>query len=64
MWDYILREEIETPKEILEFLKDIKCVCIKHNMCISHEDGHGSFLIERYNERCINWLNDAGKDYK
>lgn len=50
---------IEKPIEIINFINDIKQVCLKHNLSISHEDGHGSFIIESYNEDNIDWLNTA-----
>ena len=42
-----------------EFLSDIKKVCQKHNRSISHEDGHGAFIIEEYDEFNVNWLEEA-----
>lgn len=42
-----------------EFLSDIKKVCQKHNRSISHEDGHGAFIIEEYDELNVNWLEEA-----
>lgn len=41
------------------FIKDITNVCLKHKMTISHEDGHGSFIIEDYNYKRIEWLKGA-----
>lgn len=49
----------EEIKKEEEFLEDIKRVCQKHNRSISHEDGHGAFIIEEYNEFNINWLEEA-----
>lgn len=43
----ITEEEIKKEEE---FLEDIKRVCQKYNRSISHEDGHGNFIIEEYNE--------------
>lgn len=42
-----------------EFISDIKKVCQKHNRSISHEDGHGAFIIEEYDEFNIDWLAEA-----
>jgi hypothetical protein len=42
--------------EIDKFLEEIKTVCEKHGMSISHEDGHGGFEIEDYDEYNIEWL--------
>lgn len=46
-----------------EFLKDIKKVCEKHGLTMLHEDGHGSFIIEDYNDFNIRWLNNAEIDF-
>lgn len=58
-WHTSKSEHIETPKEMIEFLKEIESVCKKYNMSISHEDGHGAFEIEEYNERNMRWLCNA-----
>ncbi|MED4883091.1 hypothetical protein [Bacillus smithii] len=50
---------IKTPKEIIDFLKDIEKVYKKHGLSISHEDGHGSFIIEDYDEFNLRWLANA-----
>jgi hypothetical protein len=55
-------EEIKvnkTQQEIIDFIKDIEEVCKKLNLSISHEDGHGSFIIEEYKESNIKWLSQA-----
>jgi hypothetical protein len=49
----------KTPKEIMDFINDIEEVCKKHSLSISHEDGHGSFIIEEYKESNIKWLSQA-----
>lgn len=46
-------------KKVEEFLQEIEEVCRKHNMSISHEDGHGAFIIERFDEFNIKWLKEA-----
>lgn len=54
-----------TPKKYVElsnvdaFIKEIEEVCRKHDMSISHEDGHGAFIIELYDEYNIEWLKSA-----
>lgn len=75
-YDNSISERCEMPEDmknflediellcIKKFLEDIKQVCIKHNLSISHEDCHGAFLIERYDERNIEWLFNADKNYK
>lgn len=34
------------PKRVKDFLDEIEEVCSKYNFDISHEDGHGAFIIE------------------
>lgn len=58
-WSIIESEEIETPKEVINFLNEIDNICKKYNFSISHEDGHGAFIIERYDNFNINWLKDC-----
>ena len=56
--------EVDIPKEMEDFLNDIKMICKKYNLSISHEDYHGAFLIEEYNKDNIDWLFNACKYYK
>jgi len=62
-WDIEKSKHIETPKKMVNFLNDIKEVCNKHKLSISHEDGHGSFIIEDICSSNIDWLFDAQKGY-
>jgi hypothetical protein len=48
----------DTPK-IDSFISEIEIVCIRHGFSISHEDGHGSFIIEKYDEDNIKRLESA-----
>lgn len=41
------------------FLREIEQVCRKHNLSISHEDCHGAFLIEPFDEGTMVWLRVA-----
>lgn len=45
VWSKDPPREVESP-EINAFLDEIAEVCRRHRMTISHEDGHGSFIIE------------------
>lgn len=56
--------EVDMPKRMRDFLEEIKSVCKKHNLSISHEDGHGAFIVDDYDEFNINWLFNALKAYK
>ena len=67
IWDYDANGgyiEIDMPDRMKDFLDEIHSVCMKHGLSISHEDGHGAFIIEDYNERNIDWLFNASKCYK
>lgn len=58
-WDIIKSCDIKTPKNIIKFLNEIECICKKYNLSISHEDSHGAFIIEKYDEYNIKWLRDC-----
>lgn len=63
VWDCQAGEHIERPTEMVAFIEDIKQVCLKHNMSISHEDYGGAFIIEEYSDDNIDWLYNAFKNY-
>lgn len=50
--------EIERPL-IDAFLADIIAVCERHQLSISHEDRHGSFIIEDFDPGLGRWLFNA-----
>jgi len=45
--------------DIDSFMDEIAAVCKKHNMSISHEDGHGAFEITAFDEGAMDWLRVA-----
>lgn len=49
----------EVVPEVDAFLDEIEVVCRKHGMSISHEDGHGAFIVERFHEFFVEWLRNA-----
>lgn len=61
-WDIISQNFVETPEKVKSFLDDIKSVCEKHGMSISHEDEQGGFIIQNYDAHNINWLFDASME--
>ena len=63
-FDYIKNRRVETPENIVKFFDEIEAVCRKHGLSISHEDGHGAFLIEPFSEDNIKWFRDAGLDFR
>lgn len=52
------------PKRIKDFLEDVVSLCKKHNLTISHEDGHGAFIIEEYDKFNLEWLHQADINIK
>ncbi len=50
--------ERETPS-VDQFLVEIGEVCRKHGYSIGHEDGHGAFIINTFNESDLEWLGHA-----
>lgn len=59
IWDCNKGEYIATPKEVNNFFEEIESICKKYNLSISHQDGHGNFIIEDYCEGNIEWLSCA-----
>jgi hypothetical protein len=53
--EWIMKEN----KKIDKFLKELDKLCKKHNLSISHEDGHGAFIIENYNKYFTDWMSHA-----
>jgi hypothetical protein len=41
------------------FLKEVTDLCKKYKISISHEDTHGCFILENYDEYLMDWFNDA-----
>ena len=46
-----------------EFINEVINLMKKYNLSISHEDTHGAFIIEKYNDYNIKWFKDATKNY-
>lgn len=55
-WNSIEGDFVETPQNVCDFLNEIGTVCLKYNISISHEDGQGSFILEKYDKNNIEWL--------
>jgi hypothetical protein len=55
-WCTSKSEFIETPKDMIEFLKELETLCRRYDLSISHEDGHGAFEFEEYSEGNMKWL--------
>lgn len=63
IWDKKKGEEIEQPEEMRDFKNEVIELMKKYNLSISHEDSHGGFIIERYDEYNVEWFKDASKNY-
>lgn len=50
--------EGEVP-DVDAFLADIERVCREHGLSLAHEDCHGAFLVEPFDEQTLEWLKDA-----
>lgn len=48
-----------TRRKVEKFLDEIEKICKNHNMSIAHEDSHGAFIVENYDEENIKWLQSA-----
>ena len=57
-WTTPANERQEHPK-VDAFIAEIAEVCRRHGLSISHEDGHGSFVIEPFDEYNVEWLSEA-----
>lgn len=55
-WDINKNKNIKTPESIIKFLNEIDNICKKYNFSISHEDSHGGFILEKYDDYNIKWL--------
>ena len=42
-----------------DFYNDLINLYKKYGISISHEDGHGGFILEEYDEFNIQWIKDA-----
>ena len=52
---------IITSDAIDKFVREIELVCKKHGLSISHQDGHGAFIIEDFYPDNISWLKNASR---
>jgi quinol monooxygenase YgiN len=57
-----IQEKYEKLEKAKQFIEEILGVCRKFNLSISHEDGHGTFLIEEYNDYDADWLGYSVED--
>ena len=48
----------DTP-EGQAFLIDLEALYIKHGLALSHEDGHGAFIITNLSPLLVKWVREA-----
>lgn len=58
-WKLNTSVSCEQPREAKEFLEEILKLSNRYNMSISHEDGHGAFVVEPWSEDNAKWLGAA-----
>ena len=58
-WNCKIKKSIKIPEEQVKFIEEIEAVCKKYNLSISHEDGQGAFVIEKFSQENLNWLKRA-----
>lgn len=54
----------DTPEHVKAFLCEIMEVCRKHGISLSHEDGHGNFVLEPFSEFYCRWLGTCSASIK
>ena len=59
-WDVDKREDVIRPDVDL-FLSELEELCRRHGLIVSHEDGHGAFIIRKLGDRpdAFEWLHEA-----
>jgi hypothetical protein len=57
-WEDKSNQHVENPR-IDAFIEDVIAVCRTHCLSIGHQDGHGAFLIEDFDESNATWLRNA-----
>lgn len=62
MWSSRLKEKIEAPSEIVDFLVEYEELCRKHNISLAHEDTGGGFLLEKYSDHNLKWVKEAAEN--
>jgi FAD/FMN-containing dehydrogenase len=56
MWDTKNGKFIERIKRVDDFFDEVEAVCKKYGYSISHEDYHGAFVIQKFEQDNIEWL--------
>ena len=64
VWNKKIQQFEKMQKIMYDFLKEIESTCRIYNLSISHEDGHGAFIIEEFKEHNLRWLANADINFK
>lgn len=62
IWNAQTQQSQDIPDHVENFLKELEELCKKHNLSINHEDDHGSFIVQQYEEENIQRVNKAYMD--
>jgi len=57
-WDRANHQDVERP-DIDAFIEDLLAVCRQHGFSVSHEDQHGAFIVESFDEELARWVQQA-----
>ncbi|HMQ52174.1 MAG TPA: hypothetical protein PKE64_20510 [Anaerolineae bacterium] len=57
-WNIETGQAVEN-EAIDKFLQEVVSICSKYGFSISHEDTHGAFVIEAYDQAKAEWLMNA-----
>lgn len=44
-----------------QFLTDVVMLMKRYDLCISHEDEHGSFIVKPFDSRYAEWFREAAE---
>lgn len=55
-WSNQESKHVKTKDSIVQFLREYEDLCRKHNISLSHEDGHGAFIFQEFDEDNIDWV--------
>lgn len=61
-WDTKQKKMRKLTRREAMFLEQLDFVCQKHGISISHEDGHGAFILTDYDDSNRKWLESATLD--
>lgn len=58
-WSLDKNKRIKTPILVENYLNEIEKISKKYGFSLSHEDGHGAFIVTNYHNYNIEWLKDC-----